>query len=192
MSTYFKASLAGATALTLMCAPALSAAALSSSVPWSPSSLLAAGMLPTSSMLEALNQSQAPTGNALVAASETSPAPSKFALRSSAFGELQGSAQLLLWNLCSIVKAQQKQQHFAALDRGIYSVSLNLELAPALDLVPASAVSAVPLPGAIWLFVMGVMGLAGAKVTGTKRSKADTVDAAHQPTWLAHGTAATA
>jgi len=186
MSTYFKAGLAGATALTLMCAPALSAAALSSSVPWSSSSLLAAGMLPTSSMLEALNQSQAPTGSAPMAASETSPAPSKFALRSSAFGELQGRADLLLWNLCSVVKAQQKQQHFVALDRGIYSVSLNQEIAA------ASAVSAVPLPGAIWLFVMGVMGLAGAKVTGTKKSKADAVGTEPQRTWPAHGTAAMA
>ena len=183
MSTYFKAGLAAATAMTLMCAPALSAAAPSSSVPWSASSLLAAGMLPSSSLLEALNQSQPQTGLEPVSASGSALAPSEFALRSTGFGEIKGRADLLLWNLFAVVRSQQKRQYFEAIDRGIDTVRISEEI---------DKISAVPLPGAVWLFVMGVMGLAGTRVTGIRRGKAGTAGADDQRVWPAQGAAAPA
>ena len=180
MSTYFKAGLAAATALTLMCAPALSAAAPSSSVPWSASSLLAAGMLPSSSLLEAAIQSQPPTGLEPVTESGSALALSEHALRSTGLGELQGRADLLLWNLCAVVRSQQKRHHFEAIERGTNTVHISEDI---------DKISAVPLPGAVWLFVMGVMGLAGTRVTGIKRGKADTAGADDQRAWPAHGAA---
>lgn len=183
MSTYLKAGLAAATALTLICAPALSAAAPSSSVPWSASSLLAAGMLPSSSMLEAVNQSQPQTGLEPVTTSGSALAPSEFALRSTGLGELQGRADLLLWNLCAVVRSHQNRQHFESIDRGIDTVHISEEI---------DKISAVPLPGAMWLFVMGVMGLAGTRVTGIRRGKSGTAGAKGadgQRAWPSHGAA---
>jgi hypothetical protein len=180
MSTYVKAGLAAATALALICAPALSAAAPSSSIPWSASSLLAAGMLPSSSLLEAVNQSQPQTDIERVNARGSAFAPSEFALRSPGLGELQGRADLLLWNLCAVVRSHQKRHHFEAIDSGFGTVHISEEI---------DKISAVPLPGAVWLFVVGLMGLAGTRVTGIKRGKAGMVGTDDQRAWLSNGAA---
>lgn len=87
------------------------------------------------------------------------------------FGNLRGNAGLLLWNFCVMVRAQQDRQAFELVNVGITSVKLSEDIA---------RVSAVPLPGAVWLFVMAVLGLAGTRVTGLKTGKnvARTTDAA--------------
>ena len=78
------------------------------------------------------------------------------------FGNLRGNSGLLLWNLCAVVRAQQDRRTFELIDTGIATVLISEDIA---------RVSAVPLPGAVWLFVMGVLGLAGTRVTGIKRGK---------------------
>ncbi len=178
MPTYPKSGLAVATALALMCAPALLAAAPSSSVTWSAPGTQSADFSPSRSFLEAANQSHTQGALKPATASGSTYALTAFTLPSSGLGELQGRADLLLWNLCAVVRSQQGSHHFDAIDHGIDTVHLSEEI---------EKVSAVPLPGAVWLFVMGVMGLAGARVTGITRTKAGTAGVAGQRLWLGQG-----
>jgi len=61
-----------------------------------------------------------------------------------------------LWTFVTSVRAQQQSDRFVILQA---NVSL-LQLAEA---VPAP----IPLPGALWFMVMGLLGLAGVRITGT-------------------------
>jgi hypothetical protein len=71
------------------------------------------------------------------------------------FGFGQGADfDLTIWNFIATVKAQQQVKPFAVLQ----SQTTTLKLA-----VPA-AVAPVPLPGAAWLFVVGLLGLLGASL----------------------------
>ncbi|HZE90529.1 MAG TPA: hypothetical protein VE029_02285 [Rhizobacter sp.] len=68
----------------------------------------------------------------------------------------RGRSDLALWNLCATVRAQQHAKFFDLIDNGAKTV-LEIE---------HEQVSAVPLPGVMWLFVMGVLGMAGTRITG--------------------------
>lgn len=67
---------------------------------------------------------------------------------------LRGQSDVALWNLVATVHAQQKARAFDLVDANVKTVWE----------VERNHVSAVPLPGAIWLFVMGLLGLAGTRV----------------------------
>jgi hypothetical protein len=65
---------------------------------------------------------------------------------------------LSLWNLVAAVNAQQRGDSFELAEVRVAALPLSQ---PNVD-----PLSAVPLPPAVWLFVMGVLGLAGTRVTG--------------------------
>jgi len=60
-----------------------------------------------------------------------------------------------LWTFVTSVRAQQQSDRFVILEA-------NVSLLRLADAVPAP----VPLPGALWLMVMGLLGLAGVRITG--------------------------
>ena len=79
---------------------------------------------------------------------------------------LRGDSDLALWNLVAMVHAQQRGNTFDLVDTNVASVRiLELQTAP---------VSPVPLPGAVWLFLMGALGLAGTRITGISGKPRDT------------------
>lgn len=175
MSSIFKAGLAAACAAALMCAPAISRAAYAS--PFD----LAAADAPASSMLDAVASAMSPSTGVrsapVIVAEGMQSALSAKALRNPTFGNLRGNADLLLWNLCAVVRAHQGRRSFDLIDAGIATVHISEDI---------SNVSAVPLPGVVWLFVMGVMGLAGMRVTGIKGVKATrAADTGHK--WPQYG-----
>jgi hypothetical protein len=89
------------------------------------------------------------------------PGAMQHALGATTLGKLHGNADLLLWNLCAVVRTQQDHHHyFERIEAGATTQKLSEDIAK---------VSAVPLPGALWLFVIGVLGLAGSRITGMKR-----------------------
>lgn len=71
---------------------------------------------------------------------------------------LRGSVDLSLWNLVATVHAQQRGDAFELVQASVASLPV---LQPNVD-----PLSAVPLPPAVWLFVMGALGLAGTRITG--------------------------
>jgi hypothetical protein len=73
-------------------------------------------------------------------------------------GNLRRSVDLSLWNLVAAVNAQQRGDSFELAEVRVAALPLSQ---PNVD-----PLSAVPLPPAVWLFVMGVLGLAGTRVTG--------------------------
>lgn len=182
MSTSFKAGLAAAIAAALLGAPAISTAA------HAPAELAAAGvpvfgtLAPIASAAAPLNaaQTQSQLASGLLAqtvaqtVAQTTETTSLFAtdaddmkvarsaatLRALPSDYLSGGSELLLWNLVAMVRAHQAHHSFELVNAGINTVLISEDVAN---------VSAVPLPGAIWLFVMGVMGLAGTRITGVAR-----------------------
>ena len=182
MSIFFTRGLAAAAAAALLLVPAVSMAAYASSEPatagaaesaapeWVASVARPIGTVPSQGTLAAgfLAQSVAQVGpSQAVARPEDESDAMKTALSAKplsipVFGNLRGNSGLLLWNLCAVVRAQQDRRTFALIDTGIATVFISEDIA---------RVSAVPLPGAVWMFVMGVLGLAGTRVTGIKRSK---------------------
>ncbi len=73
---------------------------------------------------------------------------------------LRGSVDLSLWNLVAAVHAQQRGDAFELVQASVASLPLPLSQ-PNVD-----PLSTVPLPPAVWLFVMGTLGLAGTRLTG--------------------------
>ena len=71
---------------------------------------------------------------------------------------LRRSVDLSLWNLVAAVHAQQRGDAFELVEASVASLPLSQ---PNVD-----PLSTVPLPPAVWLFVMGALGLAGTRITG--------------------------
>lgn len=101
------------------------------------------------------NTSTGATGSSGSAAQESVFVQSGPARRNPLSVNLRGESDLALWNLVASVRAQQTGNSFDLIDTGL--ASLQLATGP---------VSPVPLPGAAWLFVMGVLGLTGTRLTG--------------------------
>ena len=100
--------------------------------------------------------------------------PSAGGPRTPPAGTLRGGVELSLWNLVAAVHAQQRGDAFKLVDASVASLALSQ---PTVD-----PLSTVPLPPALWLFVMGVLGLAGTRCTGlTKAHRADRVAAPDLP-----------
>ncbi|MES2099758.1 MAG: hypothetical protein V4569_08070 [Pseudomonadota bacterium] len=157
MPTLFKAGLAAVTtAAALLAAPVIATAADAPLNATGTQSQLASSLL---AQTVAHTVAQAPESSSLFAADLDNPqgAPSATALRAVPLGNLSGGSELLLWNLIAMVRAHQVHHSFELVTAGINTVLISEDI---------GNVSAVPLPGAVWLFVMGVMGLAGTRITG--------------------------
>ena len=162
MSKSFKAGLLAATAATLLCSPTLASAALVDSA--LPAHAAAAPNASALAALDFLTQAVADTAAAAAepAADSLATAADQRAYKSGVGqlipppAKLRGDVDLFLWNLLGIVHAQREGKSFELADRGIAFVLAHHGDQP----------SAVPLPGALWLFVMGLLGLAGTRITG--------------------------
>jgi hypothetical protein len=139
MFTVLKAGLAKAAAVALLCTPVLSIAALTPIDLALPAVEQAASVAPPVIETESRLFSQA-------------------ALKKPLALQLRGQSDLALWNLVATVHAQQKNNVFDLVDASKKTV-WEFE---------REQVSAVPLPGVVWLFVMAVLGLAGTRVKGAR------------------------
>lgn len=84
--------------------------------------------------------------------------PPAVVLRNPLSANLRGGSDLALWNFVAAVHAQQRSDAFEWVEASV--------AAQPLAQPTADPLSVVPLPPAVWLFVMGVLGLAGTRVTG--------------------------
>lgn len=84
--------------------------------------------------------------------------PPSVVLRNPLSVNLRGGADLSLWNLVAAVHAQQRSDSFEWVEASVAAQ-------PLIQPTTVDPLSVVPLPPAVWLFVMGVMGLAGTRVT---------------------------
>ena len=72
--------------------------------------------------------------------------------------ESQAALSLTLWSFARAIQAQQEGSPFEMLQTSL--ALQEFQIAPL-----AGEITAVPLPGAVWLFVMGLLGLAGSRMT---------------------------
>jgi hypothetical protein len=101
-----------------------------------------------------------PTGGGFIPASTSSSDP---------FTQLQSlGTDSPMSNLVALVVSQQSGRTFDYAPTSLASVYSPLDTNPA---------SAVPLPASAWLFVMGLMGLLGTRVTGIGRERSEAADA---------------
>lgn len=85
--------------------------------------------------------------------------PPTIVLRNPLSANLRGGADLALWNFVAAVQAQQRSDSFEWVETSVAAQ-------PLVQPTTVDPLSVVPLPPAVWLFVMGVLGLAGTRVTG--------------------------
>ena len=71
----------------------------------------------------------------------------------------QSAADAALWNLVSAAKSQHSGKPLETLSTGLVTTATPLVFTPSV------APSPVPLPGVTWLFVLGVLGMAGSRLT---------------------------
>ena len=167
MSTTLKALLAATAAASLLCAPAVSMAAYASGDPLASGGAFGGVASPAPDFLsQAVSQMQLRASPDTHAASpftgEIGPpefVQSAAARRNPLSIHLRGRSDLFMWNLVAMARAHRENKLFDLVDTGLTSIVAQQKEA---------AVSAVPLPGAIWLFVMGVLGLAGTRITGIR------------------------
>jgi len=86
----------------------------------------------------------------------------------------QNVADAALWNLVSAAKSQNSAKPFETLSAGLVTTSTPLVFTPSV------APSPVPLPGVTWLFVLGVLGMAGSRLT-TSRGESPGRQATRKP-----------
>lgn len=193
MSRFLKTHLAAAVAASVLCLPALSVHAATNLLPVgsttgaSALALFASSASTTTStvtplslnvpaqtqtqvasdfLTQTINQSAPPTNSTSPFASEASSSvfvQSAPARRNPLSVNLRGESDLALWNLVASVRAQQTGNSFDLIDTGLTS----------LQLASTGSVSPVPLPGAAWLLVMGVLGLTGTRLTGITPAGSD-------------------
>jgi hypothetical protein len=77
----------------------------------------------------------------------------------------QSAADAALWNLVSAAKSQNNGKPIETLSAGLVTTSTPLVFTPSV------APSPVPLPGVTWLFVLGVLGMAGSRLTTPRGEK---------------------
>lgn len=100
-------------------------------------------------------------GRAFALAAGPQPMTAQLQATAAALGSniLPTAASVSLWTFITTMRAQQQGDRFVALGT---SVSL-LRLAE-------GPVAPVPLPGALWLLVMGLLGMAGVRLTGPNKA----------------------
>ena len=80
------------------------------------------------------------------------------AVESLSGADSQAALSLTLWSFARAIQAQQEGSPFEMLQTSL--ALQEFQIAPL-----AGEITAVPLPGAVWLFVMGLLGLAGSRIT---------------------------
>jgi len=185
MSTHFKAGLVAAATLAALVSPAVATAAFvpsgtvavvtsvatadvtaTTTSPGSPSSAMTvvAGRPSEDFLSQTLEQLRAARAEPLAASLGDSAAitfrQSAPALQNPLSSSLRGSSDLFLWNFVALIHAQQLDRTFDLVDTGL----------TAWQPLQTNVVSQVPLPASIWLFLIGVLGLAGARLTSSGRA----------------------
>ncbi|MBC7995264.1 MAG: hypothetical protein H7Z15_18690 [Rhizobacter sp.] len=143
-----KDGLAAVAAATLLCASAQASAALAPvDVPGTTAT--------TDYLAQAMRHALATNPPVLADTTSWFALPAS-AMQSPLSVKLRASSDLALWHLVATVHAQQQNKTFDLVDAGTKTV-WKLEY---------DKVSAVPLPGVVWLFVMGLLGIAGTRLKG--------------------------
>ena len=95
------------------------------------------------------------------------------ALRNPLSSSLRSGSDLFLWNFVALIHAQQVERPFDLVDTNLTAI------AP----LQAAVVSTVPLPASIWLFIIGGLGLAGARMgSGSQERESSRHKTSTQPT----------
>ncbi len=158
LNTSLKTGLAAVAAATLLCAPLHASAALAPVDVSNTATAQADNARQIDHLAQAMRHTLAVTPLAMPSARADE---SWFALPASAMQsqmsvKLRASSDLALWHLVATVHAQQQNKAFDLVDAGTKTV-WKLE---------HDKVSEVPLPGVVWLFVMGLLGMAGTRLNG--------------------------
>lgn len=179
MSNTVKAAAAVALGLTLQCLPVASQASLVAGTGATAGVIEEAAPAATTFLDQALDRRETSLG----AVSADRAFTMSRGGRSISFTRHGGNElDLGLWNLLNIVQSQKGGRPFDELENHFQYQVDN----PANQVTVDPDLSAVPLPATVWLFLMGLLGLAGARVTGINgegaaaagRSPAPTLNAA--------------